>query len=271
MAIGGAEDKVNKRAILSRFVELAGGSDARIVVIPAASALPRERGELYSSLFEDLGAGEVSFVQIETRRQATSRTSARRIREATAVFLTGGVQLRLVALLGGTPVGRAIHELVASGGVYAGTSAGAAAISSQMILTGSGGMRVRRSMVDLSPGLGLVDDVIIDQHFSQRGRFGRLMAAVGLNPHYLGVGVDEDTAAIFHRGGTVEIVGTSQVVIVDASRVIMTNVHRVTRTSPISMSGLQLHLLTDGDRFDLTHRKLILPSKSKRISPGRKS
>ncbi|HUF16639.1 MAG TPA: cyanophycinase [Thermoanaerobaculia bacterium] len=262
MAIGGAEDKIKGRALLTEFVRLAGAEDARIVIIPSASTIPKERGELYTGIFSEIGAGSVQILQLATRQQANSSRSARIVADATAVFVTGGIQLRLISLLGGTAIAAAIHELIASGGVYCGTSAGAAAISSHMIVTGREGMKIRRGMVDLAPGLGLISHAIVDQHFSQRGRLGRLIAAIGMNPQFLGIGIDEDTAAVFHADATMEVHGTGQVVVVDASGVTSTDVHSVSKTRPFMMSPLQLHLLNEGSRFEFTRRRIVAPRKS---------
>ena len=259
MAIGGAEDKIKGRALLTEFIRLAGAEEARIVIIPSASTIPRERGELYTGIFSELGAGSVQILQIATRQQASSKKSARMIDDATAVFVTGGIQLRLISLLGGTAIASAIHRMLAAGGVYCGTSAGAAAISSHMIVTGREGMKIRRGMVDLAPGLGLISHAIVDQHFSQRGRLGRLIAAIGMNPQFLGIGIDEDTAAVFKGDASMDVYGTGQVVIVDASGVTSTDVHTVSKTSPFMMSPIQLHLLNEGSRFDFTRRRIVAP------------
>lgn len=268
MAIGGAEDKIDRRALLSKFVTLAGGPSASIVILPSASTIPQERGELYSGIFRELGAASVTILQLGTRQQAALPRHARVIDEASGVFVTGGVQLRLISLLGGTPIAHAIERLVTRGGVYCGTSAGAAAVSSHMIVTGRAGMKVRRSMVDLAPGLGLVRQAIIDQHFSQRGRLGRLIAAVGTNPQFLGIGIDEDTAALFNNDGTMEVLGAGQVVVLDASRVQTTDLHDVPRSKPFAMSPLQLHLLTEGSVFDLDKRS-VRRNPRKRVATGR--
>lgn len=257
IAVGGAEDKLKKRAILSEFVRSAGDSQAIIVIFPTASMMPRERGDLYAGIFREMGAARVEVLDIETREAANDPSIAARVREATGIFVTGGVQLRLISILGGTLVNDAMNEVIARGGVYCGTSAGAAVVSSHMIVTGRRGMLVRRGMVDLAPGLGLVDNVIIDQHFSQRGRLGRLIAAIGMNPRFMGIGIDEDTAAIFRSDGEFDVVGGGQVAIVDASKVSSSNVHSVERNKPFTMVGLQLHLLTAGDRFNLRSRSMI--------------
>lgn len=270
MAIGGAEDKIKKRVILSEFTRMAGGEKARIVIVPAASMMPRERGDLYASLFRELGAADVDVVHVANRPEANSPLVVECLERATGVFVTGGVQLRLISMLGGTEMSASIRALLARGGVYGGTSAGAAVISSHMIVTGRGGLRVRRGMVDMAPGLGLVHDVIIDQHFSQRGRLGRLIASVGLNPQFLGVGIDEDTAAIFSPGGTVEVIGEGQVAVLDASQVTRTNLDIVPKTKPFSIVGLQMHLLTDGNRFNLRTRSAEDPSEVVRLTPSRK-
>ncbi len=255
IAVGGAEDKIKKRAILVNFIQAAGGSRARIAIIPVASMMPQERGDLYASIFREMGVAAVDVLDIERRDEANDPGVIAPLLEATGVFVTGGVQLRLITLLGGTKLSEAVTELVARGGVYCGTSAGAAAASSHMIVTGRTGMRVRRSMVDLAPGLGLVTPAIIDQHFSQRGRFGRLIAAVAMNPQLLGIGVDEDTAAVFDSDGMMTVLGGAQVAIIDAASV-TTNLHTVSKSRPFTISGLLVHLLTEGDRFDLKERVL---------------
>ena len=258
LAVGGAEDKVDKRDILERFVLEAGGKKARIAILPTASEIPDERAAFYRQVFADLGAAESFHVPIVTRADADSADHARSIFEATGVFLTGGDQSRLVQVLSGTRSFEAIHRRLREKGVLAGTSAGASAFSTTMILGGSTGMQVRRDGVRLGPGLGLITRLIIDQHFSQRERLGRLLAAVALEPKRLGVGIDEDTAIVYYGNGTLEVIGSGQVFVVDGSQA--RSRMREGDPGPLSLAGVVLHVLNPGDRFDVPGRKVKLAS-----------
>ncbi|TXH64976.1 MAG: cyanophycinase, partial [Lysobacteraceae bacterium] len=192
--IGGAEEKENDRAILARFVELCGGSRADIVVIPTASKLA-DTGPRYLEIFRDLGVGDVEVMDFDTRRDADESGRVQRIERATGVFFTGGNQLRLATFIGGTAVAKAIRTGNARGAHVAGTSAGAAFLSEHMIAFGEEGPTQIAGNVRLAPGLGLTNRFIIDQHFRQRDRLGRLTSALAFNPFAIGIGLDEDTAA----------------------------------------------------------------------------
>jgi cyanophycinase len=259
LAVGGAEDKVDKRDILDRFVLEAGGERARIAILPTASEIPEERAAFYTQVFAEIGAGEAFHVPIVTREDAESTDHAARIYGATGVFLTGGDQSRLVQVLKGTRSFAALERRLREKGVLAGTSAGASAFSTTMILGGSGGIQLRRDGVRLGPGLGLITRLIIDQHFSQRDRMGRLLAAVAQEPNRLGVGIDEDTAIVYYGNGNLEIIGSGQVFVVDASGARSRG--REAATGPFSLSGVTLHVLNPGDRFDVPGRKVRLAAR----------
>src|SRR5215210_1987035 len=207
LPIGGAEDKLQERRILSRFVQLSGGSDARLAVIPAASAMPTELGGRYCEIFTALGAASARVIHVDDRRQANDPENVSLLNDMTGIFLTGGEQLRLVSYLGGTRLAEKIDLCLDSGATVAGTSAGASSLSQHMIAFGRSGGVPSQRMVQLSPGLGLTNRVIIDQHFRQRDRFGRLMTAVALNPAEIGLGIDEDTAVIIGPDDDCEVVG----------------------------------------------------------------
>src|SRR6202021_2667373 len=201
--IGGAENKENNPHILERFVRVSGGSDADIVVIPTASRM-HETGPRYEKLFQELGAAQVTVVDFDTRRDCQEPGRLRRLEEATGIFFTGGNQLRVTTLLGGAPVGKLIRVRNPHGVTVGGTSAGASILSEHMIAFGDEGSSVISGSVRLAPGLGLTNRFIIDQHFRERDRLGRLITALAHNPFAIGIGLDEDTAAFISPDETVE-------------------------------------------------------------------
>ncbi len=200
IVIGGAEDKVRDRVILARFAQLAGGPDARIAVIATASSFGVEAGERYKAIFTELGARDVYPLNTTTRAQANDEHAATLIGQSTGIFMTGGNQLRLSSMLGGTRLATAIMERFREGAVVAGTSAGASAVSSHMIAFGASGATPKHRMAQIAAGLGLLPGVIVDQHFQQRNRLGRLLSLIAQNPMLLGLGVDEDTAGVVGTG-----------------------------------------------------------------------
>jgi cyanophycinase len=251
--IGGAEEKDNSPAILKRFVALAGGSNADIVVIPTASQL-RDTGARYERLFGELGAERVTAIDFDTRRDAEEPSRIARLEQAGGVFFTGGNQLRLSTLLGGTPVAQAIRKLNARGVPVAGTSAGAAFISEHMIAFGDEGSTPIAGSVRLAPGLGLTNRFIIDQHFRQRDRLGRLLTALAYNPFAVGLGLDEDTAAFIAPDNTVHVEGSGAITVVDAAEVQFSSMAEIEEGQPVCLLGVKLHLLTRGATFNLHTR-----------------
>lgn len=262
LAVGGAEDKMKKRGILQRFVKEAGGKRARIAILPTASSIPDERALFYQSVFAGLGAGEAFHVPIVTRRDAHAALHTAAIAGATGVFLTGGDQSRLVSVLLATRAFEAIRAGLVAGGVVAGTSAGASAFSSTMIVGGLTGLHLRRDAVKLAPGLGIITRLIIDQHFSQRDRLGRLLTAVAQQPEKLGVGIDEDTAIVYYGNGEIEVIGTGQVFVVDGSGATPRRMEEAPKSRSFTLSRVVLHVLTEGDRFDVVGREVLAPGKS---------
>ncbi len=258
LAVGGAEDKVKKRAILQRFVREAGGKSARIAILPTASSVPEERAGFYREVFEGLGVTETVHVPIATRKDAQLTANVGAISECSGVFLTGGDQTRLVTVLSETKSFEAIRAGLVAGGTVAGTSAGASAFSATMIVGGQTGLNLRRDSVRLAPGLGIITRLIIDQHFSQRDRLGRLLTAVSQEPERLGVGIDEDTAIVYYGNGEIEIIGSGQVFILDGSRAVARGHDRGPKTRQFTLSNVVLHVLTEGDRFNVISRELIL-------------
>src|SRR5580658_8502048 len=251
--IGGAENKENDRRILERFVRVSGGSDADIVVIPTASRM-HETGQRYEQVFRDIGADRVTVMDFDTRRDCQEAGRLERIGEATGIFFTGGNQLRVTTLLGGTPVAKLIRLRNASGVTVGGTSAGASILSEHMIAAGDEGSSMIAGSVRLAPGLGLTNRFIIDQHFRQRDRLGRLLTALAYNPFAIGLGLDEDTAAFIGPDETVEVEGTGGVTVVDASDVSYSSIDSVEEGQPACVLGLKLHVLVAGATFNLHTR-----------------
>jgi cyanophycinase len=259
MIIGGAEDKLRQRTILRDFVTASGGARARIVVIPTASSLGEEVVEVYDALFRKLGAAEVVACRPESRSEAHDPELVARIDQATGVFMTGGNQLKLSAVICGTPVGDAVVRAHARGAVVAGTSAGASIQSSHMVAFGVPGATPKQRMTQVAAGLGLLDTTVIDQHFDQRNRYGRLLMIVAQSPQLLGVGVDEDTCAtvtVEDGHEVLRVTGRGAVTILDPARLV-TNSYEATRSSPLLASGIVLHVLPAGAAYDLTARELL--------------
>ena len=252
--IGGAEEKENSPAILRRFVELAGGSSADIVVIPTASQL-QSTGPRHERIFGDLGAERVTAIDFDTRRDCHEPGRLERLQQASGVFFTGGNQLRLSTLLGGTPIAKAVRVMNAAGVPVAGTSAGAAFISEHMIAFGDEGSTPIAGSVRLAAGLGLTNRFIIDQHFRQRDRLGRLLTALAFNPFAVGLGLDEDTAAFIGPDNTVHVQGSGGITVVDAAEVQFSSMDSVDEGRPVCLLGVKLHILTQGATFNLHTRQ----------------
>ena len=252
--IGGAEEKENSPEILKRFVSLCGGDDADIVVIPTASQMS-DTGQRYERLFRELGAANVTSMDFDTRRDGEEKGRIARLASATGVFFTGGNQLRLSTILGGTSVAKSLRSMNASGVHMAGTSAGAAFISEHMIAFGEEGSSPVAGAVRLAPGLGLTNRFIIDQHFRQRDRLGRLLTALAYNPFAVGLGLDEDTAAFIGPDNQIDVVGSGAITVVDASGIEFSSMDRVAEGQPVCMLGIVIHILVAGSTFNLHTRK----------------
>jgi cyanophycinase len=255
-AIGGAEAKLRRRTVLEAFVAAAGGSEARIALVSSASSLGVEVVQVYTSVFTSLGAREVVSLRPESRRQARDPDLVDPLHEVSAIFLTGGNQLKLSSFITGTPFGDAIQEAYQEGTVVGGTSAGASILAEHMIAFGAGGPTPKQRMSQLSAGLGLLRGVVVDQHFEQRNRYGRLFSLVAQSPSLLGLGLDEDTAAVIHDGTQLEVIGRGAVTVVDGQHLI-SNAFAAKRTTPLLMSGAVIHILPAGSEFDLASRSLV--------------
>ena len=261
LVIGGAEDKLGKRTVLKEFVERSGGAGSRIAVVPTASSLGPEIIEVYAALFTRLGAAEVYGVRPHDRKEASDPSLVDELDRSTGIFMTGGNQLKLSTVIAGTPFGQAILDGRRRGVTIGGTSAGASIMSSHMVAFGPGGTTPKQRMTQVAGGLGLVDRCVIDQHFAQRNRYGRLLMIVSQSPQLLGMGVDEDTAAVITRTDGTEmlrVIGRGSVTLFDA-RQMTTNAHAAKVGKPILASGVVLHVLPAGSEFNMTARTLVPP------------
>jgi cyanophycinase len=256
MPIGGAEDKMDDKIILSTFAQLAGGKSARIAIVPTASSI-ETAGFRYKAIFLGMGVEDAEVVYIGDREDANGQETLDIIEQATGIFLTGGNQLRLSAMIGGTKFEDLVKRRNREGVVVAGTSAGASILSDHMVALGASGNTPKLRMAQMMAGFGLISDVILDQHFRQRDRIGRLLALVASNPRLLGIGIDEDTAAMIDDSGVIEVIGRRSITIVDGSEM-YSDIFQVKAYGEITVSNAKLHVLTPGRRFDMKSRSLIL-------------
>jgi len=254
--VGGAEDKQNGKLILRRFVETSGGADARILVVATASTAPEAQFPVYENAFRELGVEQLHLTYQQQRSDAQDPALVDLVRWATGIYFTGGDQLRLVTTLGGTKFAYALHEQYRNGLHVGGTSAGASALSTVMIARGKGRSQPRLSSVRLSPGLGILRRVIVDQHFQERDRLGRLIATVLRNPYMLGFGVDEDTAFVVEAGQRVQVLGKGTLTVVDGHDLDETNITELREHQPIAFAGIKVHVLAEGWEFDIETREV---------------
>ncbi len=262
LVIGGAEDKVNFREILSTFWSRSGGSESILAIVPSASREPAVLGGRYETIFEEFGSKKIKILDIRDRTQSEDPQFREYIEECTGIFLTGGDQLRLCGLLSETSILERIRQRVHSGDVtLAGTSAGAAVMGYHMIAGGGSAESPNRSLVDLTLGFGMIPEVIVDQHFHNRNRMARLLSAVSAHPDRLAIGIDEDTCAMFERDGTVNILGKGTVTIVNAGEMSYTNRDEVGTEDPLSLHNLKLHVLSRGDVYHM-ERNLAFAKKT---------
>ena len=263
--VGGAEEKMGDVAILRRFAALCGGEKCRVAIIPTASILS-ETGGRYEQLFRDLGVKHAQALHIAHRSDCERQEWLDVLDQVDGVFLTGGNQLRLSTMIGGTEVAKALRRRNAEGMHVAGTSAGAAFLCEHMIAFGKEGASPRARNVTLAPGLGLTNRIIIDQHFRQRDRLGRLLTALAYNPFAIGIGLDENTAGFIAPDETLEVVGSGALTIVDPSGLEFSSMARVRKNDAVCLIGLKLHILDHGSTFNLHSRvAAAAPAIAKRV------
>jgi cyanophycinase len=258
VAIGGAEDKEGEMRILKKFVELAGGKGAKIVVLTVATDNPEESAKEMTRVFKRLGVKSVKTYDVSTREDAEAKRGIKLVSEATGLYFSGGDQIHVTSLMGGTALQKIMHERYEKDLIIAGTSAGAAMMGNSMILNGAAEESPRLRGVEIGPGMDLIIGAIIDTHFDQRGRHGRLLAAVAHYPQDLGLGVDENTAMIIDRDHF-EVVGEGAVTVIDGGAMAFTNAPDVKRGDNLALADVKLHVLPEGYKYDLHERCVIIP------------
>jgi cyanophycinase len=257
--IGGGEEKgdSDKRAILREVARVAIKQKARLVVVTVATHLPQELGGDYIHTFKKLGVHQVDVLDVRTRDEAFSEASLKKLADAAVIFFTGGDQLRITSQIGGSPLFQRMLELHDAGGVIAGTSAGAAAVPETMLISGASEESPRVASLGMAPGLGLLKGVVVDSHFAERGRLGRLLGAVAQNPYNLGLGIDENTAIVVENDRQFHVIGTGAVYVIDGSRICYSSLSERDQDGSMSIYGVTLHVLGEGDRYDLSTRQPI--------------
>src|SRR5215212_11434468 len=265
--IGGKVDREGGRRILGEFVRQAGGAGARVVVMTVATDEPRASGEEYREAFVALGAGDVRVVDVSRRKDAFDPEALGAIERATAVFFTGGDQLHVTSLIGGTPMQDVLYRRHGDGLLLGGTSAGAAMMSNSMIIRGDSNRNPRLGAIGIAPGMDFVPNSIIETHFTQRGRLGRLLTAVAHYPQDLGLGVDEDTAMIV-ADSQFEVIGENSVTVVDGGGITYTTLPDLEENESLSLHGVRIHVLAAGQRFDLSKREPVEEEGRTHAAPG---
>jgi cyanophycinase len=252
--IGGREDKEKELEILREVA--AGVGDGKLCIVSVASMVGDELWESYSSIFRKLGVKKLSHLDVFHRTGSVDQKALKAVKDADAVFFTGGDQLRITSELGGTEVADRIMEIFENGGIIAGTSAGASVMGEIMLVSGESDKTFRiGSGLNMSPGMGFAPKLLIDQHFAERGRIGRLLAAVAHNPRYLGVGIDEDTAIVMDESKCFKVIGSGAVYVIDAHESNGLNISEAPVDATLSIHNVTLHLLSREDKFDLVTRK----------------
>lgn len=254
--IGGAEDKNGDSTILRQASEMLKQDDI-LTVLTTATEKPQEVGNLYYEVFKRIGIQKIQILNINTRDDADNEKNGEAIKKSKCIFMTGGDQLRITSILGGTLAYRKIKNLYETGGIIMGTSAGASVMTSTMIVQGNDNEPARKCTLKMAPGLGLLNGVIIDQHFDQRGRFGRLLCGVAENPDVLGIGIDEDTSIKVFPDLHFEIVGSNAVTILDGKTIQCSNVSELNPNEILAIMGVTVHALPQGYGFNLKDRKVL--------------
>lgn len=259
IAIGGAEDREHELEVLSKVFSFTPAGSDEVTVIATASGVPEDILPVYEEAFQRIGASRVHSLSIRDRKDAADEANIELIRRSGVVFFTGGDQLRLTNVLGGSSLLSAIRDHYAKGGVIAGTSAGAVAQSTTMIYNGGAADALHKGAVQMSSGLGFVEGIIIDSHFLERGRFTRLMEVGATNPEYLGVGLGEDAAVIIHRDRVLEAIGPGHVIIVDTRDLASSNIADLAMGEAVAIENVVMHALISGHGFDVDERRYLKP------------
>jgi cyanophycinase len=255
--IGGHEDKAGNEIILKEVATRANRRSGALAIATVATQEPQEVIQTYRKVFRKLGVESIEHVNIRTREDAQSDENVALIKRSGVVFFTGGDQLRITSQIGDSPVFQTMQALYQDGGIIVGTSAGAAAMSETMVISGDNDKSSEISALDMAPGLGFISGVVVDSHFAERGRIGRLIGCVAQNPRNLGLGIDEDTAIIVHKG-QFSVIGSGAVYVVDGTQVTYSSLSEKQPEGILSVSDLKLHVLAKGDKFNLAERQPML-------------
>lgn len=254
VVIGGAEDKEGRKKILNEVCDLINKDRDLLLVATIASEIQNEMEDVYDKVFREIGVKNIEFLNIEEREEAYLEKNVDLIKSSKLIFFTGGDQLKITSLIGGTPLNKALMKGMHSGKIIVGTSAGASVMSGTMILEGDDEESPKKHSINMCPGLGLIENVVIDQHFIQRGRIGRLLTGIAENPEYLGIGIDEDTAIIIDERKILKVIGNGAVYIIDGTGINHTNVSEQCRDKTLSIFNVKLHVLIEGNKFDLINK-----------------
>ena len=264
--IGGAEDKEGDKEILKKVCNSINKEEDIIIIATVATEYPKEAFEKYRKIFSGLGVKNIKGLNIETREDSLIPNNIDLIREAALIFFTGGDQLRITSLIGGTLIYDTLKESIQNGCIMVGTSAGASVMSETMVVKGEDDESPRKCTLKMAPGLGLIEGVMIDQHFAQRGRIGRLLTGIAQNPEVLGIGIDEDTALVVRDNGDAQVIGSGAVYFLDARNITYSNVSEQNYDEVLSMFNVNLHVLKEGDKYNLQNKKPFEEDKCKNES-----
>lgn len=264
--IGGAEDKTTDMRILKIVYKLSGGDNGTVAIVTTATNSPYEAEREYDDLFKSLGSKAVYGINISNRAQAEDQRLIKQIKECDCIFFVGGDQLRISSILGGTEFHKAILNSLNDGKVIAGTSAGASMMSQVMVVEGKDDEAPRKCTLKMAPGMGLLQGVIIDQHFNQRGRIGRLLAAVAQNPGIIGLGIDEDTAAIVNSDLSLKVAGSGVVTVVDGRDISFTNISEQYAEEPLAITNVKIHVFPEGYGFNLITKQGIIQKDEDKVN-----
>jgi len=262
--IGGHEDKQGDQAILNEICEKAKGPKKRLALVTVATIEPEAMAEDYTKVFRELGVENIDVIDIRARADAEQEENVRKVCNANVVFFTGGDQLRITSQVGDSPVFQCLHDLFQHGGVIAGTSAGAAAMPETMLISGPSDESNEVSALGMAPGLALIHGVVIDTHFAERGRMGRLLGAVAQNPRNIGLGIDEDTAVVVEKENHFRVLGSGAVYVVDGMDISYSSLSERHPEGIVTLHNVKVHVLGDGDCYDLQRRCPIMPEEELR-------
>lgn len=261
--IGGAEDKKEKCVILKEVVKKSSKSGKPLIILTAATEYPEEVGATYKNAFKKLNYNDIKVIHIKDRDDANREDFCNEILNSGCVFFTGGDQLKITSLIGGTDMLESLKVAYRNGTLIVGTSAGASCVCTTMIVSGMDDNSPRRCTIKMAPGLDIMRGVLIDQHFAQRGRIGRLLSAIAQNPEMLGIGIDENTAIVLEESSVLKVIGSGAVTITDGKLLSHTNVSELSPDETLALTDVRLHILPDGYKYDIQNRIPILKTSDK--------